>query len=136
VSCQKAPAGEYSKEARPRVADEDVTQDDYVTLMLDIDRDYATWWQLSFDHRGRPAESCFGDRTWNPQWYVAAGGDDQFWTVEAAIPLAELSPQKPQVRDVWAAGIQRIIPSHNLQSFSHPSGVEVRPEGFGLLVFE
>src|SRR5688500_20006204 len=42
---------------------EDLSQEDYVTLLLDIDRDYATYWQLAFDHRGRPAESCFGDKT-------------------------------------------------------------------------
>ena len=67
-----------------------------MTLLLDVDRDYATWWQLSVDHRGRPAASCFGDATWNPQWYIAAGGDESWWTVEAAIPLAELAPHGPR----------------------------------------
>jgi hypothetical protein len=107
-----------------------------VTLLLDVDRDYATWWQLSVDHRGRPAASCFGDATWNPQWFIAAGGDEYWWTVEAAIPLAELGPARPKVRDVWAAQAQRVVPRHGLQSFSQPAAVTIRPEGFGLLVFE
>ena len=105
-------------------------------MLLDIDRDYATYWQLSFDHRGYPAENCFGDITWNPQWFIAAGGDDQWWTAEVAIPLAELGPKKPQVRDVWAAGIQRVVPRLGLQSFTQPAAIQVRPEGFGLMVFE
>ena len=104
--------------------------------MFDVDRDYASFWSLTIDHRGWPAESCFGDATWNPQWFIAAGGDEQYWTVEAAIPLAELGPKKPQVRDVWAIGIQRIIPRVGLQSFTTPAAVEPRPEGFGLMVFE
>jgi hypothetical protein len=88
VSCQKVPGIEYAQDLKPRVPDEDFSRADHVTLLLDIDRDYATYWQLSFDHRGRPADSCCGDRTWNPEWYLAAAGDEQFWTVEAAIPLA------------------------------------------------
>ncbi|HEX5104464.1 MAG TPA: YCF48-related protein [Pirellulaceae bacterium] len=136
VSCQKAPGCEYPADSKPRIADEDLSQTDHVTLLLDIDRDYTTYWRLSFDHRGRPAESCFGDATWNPQWYVAAAGDETYWTVEAAIPLAELAERKPEVRDVWSANIQRVIPGIGLQSSSQPAGIEIRPEGFGLLVFE
>ena len=136
VSCQKAPGIEYAKDTRPRVPDEDFSREDHVTLLLDIDRDYASYWQLSFDHRGRPAESCLGDRTWNPEWYLAAAGDDQFWTIEAAIPLAELSAAKPQVRDVWTANFQRVIPGRGLHAFSHPAATVIRPEGFGLMVFE
>jgi hypothetical protein len=107
-----------------------------VNILLDIDRDYATYWKLTIDHRGWPAESCFGDATWNPQWYIAAAGDDQYWTVEAAIPLAELCPKKPQVRDVWTVGIERVIPGMGFQSFTTPAAIETRPEGFGLMVFE
>jgi photosystem II stability/assembly factor-like uncharacterized protein len=136
VSCVKAPGVDYAKEDTPRTADTDLTTRDRVTLLLDVDRDYASVWQLTIDHRGWPAESCFGDATWNPQWFIAAAGDDQYWTAEAAIPLAELSPKKPQVRDVWAMGLQRIIPRVGLQSFTIPSAVEPRPEGMGLMVFE
>ena len=136
VSCQKAAGLDYATDAKPRVPDEDFLRADHVTLLLDIDRDYATYWKLSFDHRGRPAESCCGDRSWNPEWYLAAGGDEQFWTVEAAIPLAELSQAKPQVRDVWSVNLHRAIPTRGLQSFSHPATITIRPEGFGLLVFE
>jgi hypothetical protein len=107
-----------------------------VRVLIDVDRDYATWWELAVDHRGFPAAACAGDTTWNPQWFIAAAGDADWWTVEAAIPLAELGPRKPQVRDVWAAQVQRIVPSVGIASLSQPAGVRVRPEGFGLMVFE
>jgi photosystem II stability/assembly factor-like uncharacterized protein len=136
VSCRKVAGLDYTADARPRVPDAEFRDRDHVMLLLDVDRDYASYWSLSFDHRGWPADSCFGDRTWNPEWFLAAGGDAEWWTVEAAIPLAELAPKRPQVRDVWAAGIQRVIPKLGLQSFTTPAAIEPRPEGFGLLVFE
>ena len=140
VSCRKAPGVNYtvSEEAAAagRKPDADLSPRDHVAIYLDIDRDYGSFWTLAFDDRGWPAESCFGDATWNPQWYLAAGGDEQFWTIEAAIPFSELSPKPPQVRDVWAVGIQRVIPRVGLQSFTSPAAIEPRPEAFGLLVFE
>jgi hypothetical protein len=140
VSCRQAPGYDYTntpiKSNAPRTADTDLSNHDRVLLSLDIERDYATCWQFSIDHRGWPAESCFGDATWNPQWFIAASGDEQFWTVEAAIPLAELTPKKPQVRDVWAIGIQRVIPRVGLQSFTTPTAVEPRSDAMGLMVFE
>jgi hypothetical protein len=136
ISCHKAPGVDYSTKEEARASDTDMSARDRVTLMLDTDRDYASYWQLTIDHRGWPAESCFGDTTWNPQWFIAAAGDDQYWTAEAAIPLAELTPKKPQLRDVWAIGVQRVIPRVGLQSFTTPAAVDPRPEAFGLMVFE
>jgi hypothetical protein len=140
VSCRKAPGVNYAvdESARQlgRTADGALAARDHVTIFLDVDRDYGSYWTLAIDDRGFPAESCFGDATWNPQWYIAAGGDEQFWTAEAAIPLAELAAKPPQVRDVWAIGIQRSIPGLGLQSFTSPAAVRPRPEAFGLLIFE
>jgi hypothetical protein len=136
LSCRKAPQVDYSKSTEPRPHDSDLSQQDHVSLLLDVDRDYASWWQLSVDYRGRPAASCFGDTNWNPQWFIAAGGDENWWTIEAAIPLVELGPARPKVRDVWAVQIQRVVPRRGLQAFSQPAAVNIRPEGFGLLLFE
>jgi hypothetical protein len=136
ISCQKAPGYEYVADSSSRPHDSDLSEHDHVTVLLDMDRDYATWWELSVDHRGFPAAACAGDPTWDPQWFIAAGGDERWWTVEAAIPLSELGPKRPQVRDVWAAQIQRVVPRVGLQSFSQPAAVRIRPDGFGLLVFE
>ncbi len=136
VSCKKVPGQDYTPDQRPRSHDADLGKSDRVELYLDIDRDYASHYTLAFDHRGFTKEDCFGDATWNPAWYVAAAGDKEFWTVEAAIPLAELSPKPPQVRDVWAIGVSRIVPNRGIQSCTQPAGIQPRPEGFGLMLFE
>jgi hypothetical protein len=136
ASCPKVAGTDYASADAPRVPDSDLSGRDRVMLFIDTDRDYATFWSLTIDHRGWPAENCHGDQTWNPQWFIAAGGDDQFWTVEAAIPFVELTPKTPQVRDVWCVGLQRVIPQRGVQSFTAPAAVEPRPETFGLLVFE
>lgn len=136
VSCRKVEGVDYTSDDSSRPSDSDLAASDGVTIQLDIDRDYASWWQLSIDHRGRLAAECFGDASWNPQWFVAAGGDAEWWTAEAAIPLSELASKRPVVRDVWAVGIQRVAPTLGVQSLSLPATLRVRPEAFSLLVFE
>ncbi len=136
ASCRKPKGGTYTPSSEPRKHDADLAPHDRVEICLDIDRDYGSYWKLAVDSRGFTAESCFGDATWNPTWYVASGSDDQFWTFEAAIPLAELSPKAPQIRDVWSLGIQRIIPNIGQQSFTQPASIPERGETFGLMVFE
>lgn len=122
--------------SQPRTADTDLSRHDRVLVCLDVDRDYASFYGLTVDFRGWPAESCFGDPTWNPTWFIATGGDERYWTVEVAIPWEELAPRRPQVREVWSVGIQRIVPGVRLQALGRPAAAEVVPEGFGLLVFE
>ena len=63
---------------------------DRVAVRLDVDRDYTTAFELAVDHRGWTHDACWNDATWNPTWFVAAAADESTWTVEAAIPLAEL----------------------------------------------
>ena len=58
------------------------------------------------------------------------------WTAEAAIPLAELTGRPPQPHDVWAVGIQRVVPGVGFQSWTTPAAVAVLPDGFGYLVFQ
>ncbi len=144
VRC-RAPAGATTtpaegdsvrQSAGPRPRHADLSAHDRVELFLDIDRDFSTFYRLAVDHRGWTNESCWGDATWNPTWYVAAGREDGLWTVEAAIPLAELVDHPPQPGDVWAVGIQRVAPGVGFQSWTEPAAVEPLPDGFGYLRFE
>jgi len=140
VRCRKAPetpaADAAGSSAGPRLRDPDLSRRDRFVLLLDLDRDFATYYQLEIDDRGWAAESCWGDRTWNPKWYVAADSDQRQWTAEAAIAWKELTDRPPESRDVWAAGLQRVVPWAGLQSWSAPAAVVVVPEGFGYLIFE
>lgn len=137
ISCRQAPGVRYDATATARKRDADLTQQDRVALMFDIDRDWTTYWRLAVDHRGQTAEDCWGDRTWNPTWFVAVNKQPTTWTCEAAIPFAELTAKPPQRGDIWAAGLQRTAPGAGFQSASTPaSAATVQPEGFGLLRFQ
>jgi hypothetical protein len=103
---------------------------------LDLDRDFATYYRLAVDHRGWTADDCWGDTTWNPTWFVASAVAEGEWTIEAAIPLDQLSGEPPAAGTAWAMGIQRIVPGVGFQSWNAPAAIDVMPEGFGYLVFE
>lgn len=139
ASCPRVAGGRAaspSGPSGPRSPDTDLSLYDRLVLCLDVDRDYGSFFCLTVDERGWPAESCFDDPTWNPVWFIATGGEARCWSVEVAIPLEELVPQRPQAREVWAVGIQRVIPGVGVQALGHPASVRVVPEGFGLLIFE
>ncbi len=136
ISCSRAEGFRYQDSNQPRPRDADLASQDRVELLLDVDRDFATYYRLTIDHRGWTGEGCWHDRTWNPAWYVASGGDEHAWTAEAAIPLTELTDQLPDGKAAWAVGVQRIVPGVGFQSWTTPAAPEVVPEGFGYLMFQ
>jgi photosystem II stability/assembly factor-like uncharacterized protein len=141
IHCLKAENVDYQSDNSPRPRDADLTQHDRVSLKLDVDRDYTTAFELTVDNRGWTCDSCNGDATWNPTWYVAAANDESSWTVEAAIPLSELVDKPPAARDVWALAVRRTIPRTGYQTWSAPATrgeavAEDAPAQFGLLIFE
>jgi len=138
VACQaqQEPGVDYTATPGPRPRDAELSGRDRVELLLDIDRDYVSYYRLSIDHRGWTQEDCWGDRSWNPTWFVAAAADGTTWTIEAAIPLDQLTGRYPRAGDVWALGLQRLVPGVGFQSWNTPASPEIVPEGFGYLVFE
>ena len=136
IRCREAPGASYPPAEGPRTRDPDLSSHDRVEIYLDLDRDFVTSYRLTIDHRGHTGEGCWGDATWNPTWFVAAARADGFWTAEAAIPLEQLTGQFPSARSTWAVGLQRIIPNVGFQSWTQPAAVDVRPEGFGYLIFD
>jgi photosystem II stability/assembly factor-like uncharacterized protein len=136
VTCRRAPGVKYEPAATPRPRDADLSAQDRVDVFIDIDRDFATYYQLSFDYRGFTAESLWGDPGWNPTWFVAADLSEEAWTVEAAIALDQIADQHPKPRDAWAVGVQRTIPGVGFQAWSFPASIRVMPEGFGYLIFQ
>jgi hypothetical protein len=136
VRCRKAPGIDYSVNSEPRTYDAPLTDRDRVDLLIDLDRDYSTFYRLTVDHRGWTGEACLENGSWNPQWYVAAARDEAMWTVEAAIPLRELTPHSPRRREAWAAGVVRIVPHAVSASAEASQEHRARPERIGLLLFE
>ncbi len=136
VRCQKLDHTRYVADKFPRAYDANLTEQDHVRLLLDLDRDYATCFQLSIDHRGQTADACWHDDTWNPRWFVAASSDESFWTIEAAIPWTELTNTPPPSRTVWALAVNRQTPTGPSQTWTGTPSKFPTPENFGLLLFD
>lgn len=136
VHCRQASGVKYAPASGPRPRDPDLSAQDRVEIMLDLDRDFATYYRLSVDHRGYVAEDCWGDTSWNPQWYAASATEDGTWSVEAVIPLDQLTGDYPASGAAWAVGIQRIVPGVGFQSWNRPAAADAIPEGFGYLLFD
>lgn len=134
VKCSH-PAGKQVPPAAKRDRDADLRGHDRVDILLDMDRDYQTYYRFQIDHRGCLAEDCWGDRTWNPKYFVAFVPTDTGWTAEFAIPLVELTGDRPSHGKAWAVNVSRIVPGQGVQAWSGPADSEPRPEGMGLLQF-
>ncbi len=135
ASCRKVPGLAYPSSSQPRPRDPDLSQRDRIELLIDVDRDYASYYRLVIDHRGWVRDECLGSAAWDPQWYVAAAEDDVSWTVECAIPWSELVEHRPASQQYWAIGLQRTVPGGGFQAWNQPASPTIRPEGFGLLQF-
>ncbi len=135
LRCQHPPATP-APIAKSRQHDADLSAHDRVSILLDLDRDYATYFQLQMDERGCVRDDCWGDLSWNPKWYVAAKNDETSWTIEAAIPLGELTSQRVTLGSAWACNVVRTVPGKGVQAYSLPADVTPRPEGMCLLLFQ
>jgi photosystem II stability/assembly factor-like uncharacterized protein len=132
----KHPRGKQVAPVTSRPRDADVEPYDRVSILFDLDRDYATYFHLQIDQRGCVREDCWGELGWNPRWFVAIKSTEECWQVEAAIPLGELAGDRIALNTAWAFNVARIIPGRGVQSWSQPADVHPRPEGMTLLLFQ
>ena len=105
VRCRKAPGFDYQKNDGPRRRDTDLNARDRIEILVDIDRDYGTYYRLTVDHRGWPNETFLRDRNWNPDWYIHASDDADTWTIEAAIEMKYIAPSRQRTKKVWETRI-------------------------------
>jgi photosystem II stability/assembly factor-like uncharacterized protein len=131
----RQPEKDYEAPVKARERDANLRGHDRISLLLDVDRDYSTYFELQVDQRGAVAENCWGDPSWNPRWFVAFQSRPGSWQVEAAIPLAELTGEPVKPGQAWACNLVRTIPGKGVQAFSLPADVCPRPEGMGILLF-
>lgn len=134
VTCSH-PTGQKATPATKRARDTDLKGHDRVDILLDMDRDYQTYYRFQIDQRGCLAEDCWGDRSWNPKYFVAFNPADNGWTAEYAIPIAELTGDRPSTGRTWAVNVTRVVPGKGVQAWSTPADGDPRPEGMGLLQF-
>jgi photosystem II stability/assembly factor-like uncharacterized protein len=132
------PDGQKVEPVKDRGRNADLRGHDRISLMLDLDRDYSTCYHLQIDQRGCVSDDCWGDKTWDPRWFVKVVDDDKEWVIEAAIPLAMLTGDAVTQGQAWAFNVVRVVPGKGVEAFSLPAEVPeeaLRPEGFGLLLF-
>jgi photosystem II stability/assembly factor-like uncharacterized protein len=134
VSCSH-PSGLKVEPVAKRTRDADLTGRDRVDILIDLDRDYQSYYRFQVDERGCLAEDCWGDRTWNPKYFAAFASSETGWTAEIALPIQELTAERPAHGKTWAVNVTRIVPGRGIQSWSGPAGDTPRPEGMGLLQF-
>ncbi|MFN9986602.1 MAG: YCF48-related protein [Pirellula sp.] len=63
---------------------------DHVRLRIDLDRDYATWFEVGWDRDGGTLDQCNDMRGWNPNWFIALDVQNDTWSAEIAIPLDQI----------------------------------------------
>ncbi len=125
-----------------RQRDTNLDKYDRIRLIIDVDRDYHSSYELVIDERGWTRDHLSGLRQWQPTWFVATGGEADAWTVEVAIPIEELMPERPSTGTAWGISIARLSPSKNgnnsttLESWPPIGKEENRPTAYGILLFD
>ncbi|WP_425396637.1 YCF48-related protein [Aeoliella sp.] len=133
ISAPRLAEETYETNDARRLRDADLRAFDRVQLRIDMDRDYATAYELTVDCRGWTRDACWGDASWNPRWFVAHKLTDTAWTAEVAVPWTNLAPSGPALLDTWCLGITRQTSHGHTTSWTGTSGDT--PESFGLTLF-
>lgn len=120
--------------ASGRTHDADHGSLDRIEIAIDTDRDYLTAFELAIDETGQTTDSAWWLKRWNPQWYVAADGDDTSWRFEAAIPFQELSPTPVRPGVLWSIRFRRTIPGVLEQELA-PAAATTSLKGASLVRF-
>jgi photosystem II stability/assembly factor-like uncharacterized protein len=129
------PEGKALPKADTRRRDDDLRGKDRVDILLDVDRDYQTYYRLQVDQRGCVADDCWGDPTWNAKWFVAVEPTPTGWTAEIAIHRSELIGTGFKAGATWGMNVTRVVPGTGCQTWSGPATATPRPEGIGLMQY-
>jgi photosystem II stability/assembly factor-like uncharacterized protein len=87
---------------------------DHIRIRLDLDRDYASWFEMGWSIAGDTWDAYNDMPLWNPTWYIFTAQDESSWSAEIAIPLEQIegnSDYSPRgSNEVWALNAVRSIP--------------------------
>ena len=134
LRCPKVPEFNYTaSDNQQRLRDVGMQDQDRVEILLDIDRDYDSYYSLTIDFRGWVTDMCLGNRGWNPHWQVARREDDNAWYIEAAIPFASLLDRPVVPHSIWSIALRRLVPGIGIECWNAENSFDLT-EGFGLLV--
>ncbi len=88
---------------------------DQIKLRIDLDRDYACWFEIGWSSSGDYFDALNDMLHWNPTWWRTTINDGNAWSTEIAIPLDQLvtsgeGTTKDWTNEVWAIHAVRTIP--------------------------
>ena len=111
-----APTSTVTRVNKEKQRDHIKPESDQIKLRIDLDRDYASWFEVGWSASGETHDSLNEMLFWNPTWYVATSHDDNSWSAEIAIPLEQLvvasdASAKDWANEVWALNAIRTIPN-------------------------
>lgn len=124
--------------ARSTARDDGVWRDDCVELFLDTNLDRATYYHVIVNSIGTVYdETVPGGPAWNADLQVAAQVGTDHWTVELAIPFADLGGA-PAPGATWGVNVgrERYAGAEALSAWSPTYGKFLVPERFGSLRFD
>ena len=123
IACEKFSGLSYEPREQVRARDAQLKAADHVSIQLDMDRDYETSFNFAVDHQGWAKESCDSFQAWNPEWFVSNRETETLWMVEAAIPLAAISPAKIHQGDRWNLRLSRQTSPNRIDRLKQDSQV-------------
>ena len=110
-----APSTPTTQTSKEKQRDSIKPESDQIKLRIDLDRDYASWFEIGWSATGESCDALNDMLRWNPTWYRETSNDDKSWSTEIAIPLEQLVVSGDAVRknwtnEVWAFNAIRTIP--------------------------
>ena len=110
-----APGTPTTQTSKEKQRDSIKPESDQIKLRIDLDRDYASWFEIGWSATGESCDALNDMLRWNPTWYRETSNDDKSWSTEIAIPLEQLVVSGDAVRknwtnEVWAFNAIRTIP--------------------------
>ena len=116
-----APSTATHHEVKERKSDSIKPESDQIQLRIDLDRDYASWFDMRWSASGELLDAVNDMAQWNSKWHIAMNYDASSWSAEIAIPLEQLivggdaAVQKWTER-VWALNVVRSVPGASTQT--------------------
>ena len=141
VRCHDSEIASVTAQNRPR-DDESIAADDCVEIYVGVNHDLNTFYRLMINSLGNIYEAICDrrgsvrDTSWNPDCKVAVATGRNEWTIELAIPLADLGTAVPQPGTIWGFNLARRRPRTEEFGSWSMAGSFGAPAQFGDLVFD
>lgn len=136
ITCQETKP--ESLVANVTVRDSSVYSDDCVELILDPLNDHIGTLAFIMNALGTVCDFRYGDIGWHADVQIAARQSGDLWSIELAVPFAELGRSTPKPGEVWGLNVFRTRRADGYQkmNWANAGGNFTDPELLGHLLFD